>query len=519
MQNNRNKQNSNRKDAAAKGSVLCVTIEDLGQDGEGIGHADGCTYFIKDALIGDTVRASVMKAKKNYAYAHLDEILTPSKDRVEPRCPIARQCGGCQIQALDYEAQKKFKYGKVRNDLIRIGGFPADKIDDVMQEIVGMDDPWHYRNKQQLPVGVKDGKPVAGFYAGRTHSIIPVDECAIGAVGNGAIVKAVLSYMEECHVSAYDEATGKGLVRHVLIRTGFHSGEVMVCLVVNGKVLPKEEVLVERLKALPGITSIVLNTNTARTNVILGNQVRTLWGKEEITDSLEVMEVTKEGKSWHFAPLPEKPVTYAISALSFYQVNPVQTQKIYSLALAAAGLTGKETVWDLYCGVGTISLFLARHAGKVFGVEVIPQAIENARRNAKANGIENAAFEVGKVEDVLPEYVKTHDEPVDVVVVDPPRKGCDGKCLATILKVQPKRIVYVSCDPATLARDLKILCADGLYELKSLTPVDMFPHSVHVETVCLLSNTQRPKKESYITLDVEMEDYYRIKNEGKNSTT
>lgn len=485
MQNKR--ADNNRKDAAAKGSVLCVPIEDLGQDGEGIGHVDGCTYFIKDALIGDTVKASVMKRKKNYAFAHLDEILTPSKDRVKPRCPIARQCGGCQIQALDYAAQKAFKYKKVKNDLLRIGGFSEETIDPLMHETVGMEDPWHYRNKQQLPVGEKNGEPVAGFYAGRTHSIIPMEDCAIGAPGNEKILQTVLNYMKEFHVRPYDETTGKGLIRHVLIRTGFASGQVMVCLVVNGKRLPKEEVLVERLKALPGVASIVLDTNTKNTNVILGPETRTLWGSDAITDQLTVCEAKEENKTWQFRKVEGSEITFSISPLSFYQVNPTQTQKLYSLALHAAHLTGQENVWDLYCGVGTISLFLARSAGHVFGVEVIPQAIENARKNAEANGMDNVTFAVGRVEDVLPEYVRTHKESVDVVVVDPPRKGCDAKCLETILEVLPERMVYVSCDPATLSRDLKILCESGKYRLTSITPVDMFPHTIHVETVAALS--------------------------------
>jgi len=559
-----------KKKAAAqayrKGQEIRVRIIDLGMRGEGIGRLeDGYTVFIKDAVIGDYVRASIMKANKSYAYAHLEQILQASPHRVEPLCPVARQCGGCQLQALSYEQELACKQNKVRADLIRIGGFPEEEIDAVMEPVVGMQDnpngPWRYRNKAQVPVGYAPagasagfgaaGGPfghkaaasgagkgagagkaakntrrriVAGFYAGRTHSIIPMTDCLLGDEVNKDILNRVLTYMELHRVPPYDEETGKGLVRHILIRSGHFSGQIMVCLVVNGDSLPYEADLVDHLTGVPGMTSIVLNENTERTNVILGRKLRTLWGRDEIEDTLQVYDVTKESEAGRtvFTPTGES-VTFRISPLSFYQVNPEQTQKLYSLALDYAGLTGKETVWDLYCGVGTISLFMARHAGKVCGVEIIPEAIENAKQNAARNGIENAEFYVGKAEEVLPAYVQARraageDPGIDVICVDPPRKGCDAKCLETILEIRPERVVYVSCDPATLARDLRIL-ADGGYQLKKVRPVDQFGHTVHVETVCLLSNTQRPKKESYITLDVEMEDYYRIKNEGKNSTT
>jgi len=555
-----------KKKAAAqayrKGQEIRVRIIDLGMRGEGIGRLeDGYTVFIKDAVIGDYVRASIMKANKSYAYAHLEQILQASPHRVEPLCPVARQCGGCQLQALSYEQELACKQNKVRADLIRIGGFPEEEIDAVMEPVVGMQDnpngPWRYRNKAQVPVGYAPagasagfgaaGGPfghkaaasgagkgagagkaakntrrriVAGFYAGRTHSIIPMTDCLLGDEVNKDILNRVLTYMELHRVPPYDEETGKGLVRHILIRSGHFSGQIMVCLVVNGDSLPYEADLVDHLTGVPGMTSIVLNENTERTNVILGRKLRTLWGRDEIEDTLQVYDVTKESEAGRtvFTPTGES-VTFRISPLSFYQVNPEQTQKLYSLALDYAGLTGKETVWDLYCGVGTISLFMARHAGKVCGVEIIPEAIENAKQNAARNGIENAEFYVGKAEEVLPAYVQARraageDPGIDVICVDPPRKGCDAKCLETILEIRPERVVYVSCDPATLARDLRIL-ADGGYQLKKVRPVDQFGHTVHVETVCLLSNTQRPKKESYITLDVEMEDYNRIKNEGR----
>ena len=396
------------------------------------------------------------------------ELLEASADRVEPNCPYYRQCGGCQIQALSYEKQLEFKENKVRNNLERIGGFT--KIP--MEPIVGMDEPYHYRNKAQFPVGTdKEGHIVTGFYAGRTHTIIPNRDCALGLPVNREILDIVIDFMEKYHISTYDEKTGKGLVRHVLIRCGFSSQEKMVCLIINGKSLPHGEKLVEALRKIDGMTSISLNCNTARTNVILGHKTIVLWGQEYITDQIG-------------------DISYEISPVSFYQVNPVQTEKLYGLALEYADLHGEETVWDLYCGIGTISLFLAQKAKQVYGVEIIPQAIENAKRNAVKNGIENAEFFVGKSEEVLPEFYekeaaagrKAH---ADVIVVDPPRKGCDEKLLDTIVKMAPDRVVYVSCDSATLARDLKILCEQG-YELKRVRAVDQFCHTVHTEAVCCL---------------------------------
>ena len=489
----------NKSSEYRKGQEIKVRIIDIGMRGEGIGKLeDGYTVFIKDAVIGDYVRASIMKANKSYAYAHLEQILQASPHRVEPLCPVARQCGGCQLQALSYDQELVYKQNKVRADLIRIGGFSEEEIDAVMGPIVGMQGnpkgPWRYRNKAQVPVGKNSaGRIVAGFYAGRTHSIIPMTDCKLGEEINSGIINRVLTYMEIHKVPPYDENTGKGLIRHILIRSGKYSGQIMVCLVVNGDSLPYESDLVEHLRSVPGMASIVLNVNKERTNVILGRQLRTLWGQDEIEDTLQICNVEEQhSRSAVFTPTDEA-VTFRISPLSFYQVNPEQTQKLYSLALSYAGLTGTETVWDLYCGVGTISLFMAGHAGKVCGVEIIPEAIENAKQNAARNGIENAEFFVGKAEEVLPAYVQARkaaeeDPDIDVICVDPPRKGCDSKCLETILEIRPERVVYVSCDPATLARDLRIL-ADGGYELRKVRPVDQFGHTVHVETVCLLTHT------------------------------
>ena len=446
-----------------KNDMVTIRIEDCGIDGEGIGKADGFTVFVKDAVIGDTVRAKIMKAKKNYGYGRLMEVLEPSPYRTEPKCPYARQCGGCQIQALSYEQQLAFKEAKVRGHLERIGGFREIP----MEPIIGMENPYHYRNKAQFPVGRgKDGRIITGFYAGRTHSIIENRDCALGVAVNREVLDRVIAYMEKYHVEPYDEMTGKGLVRHILIRYGFFTGEVMVCVVVNGNKLPHSEVLVDTLREIAGMTSITLNENRSRSNVILGEKLYLLWGQTYITDKIG-------------------DISYQISPLSFYQVNPGQTQKLYAKALEYADLHGEETVWDLYCGIGTISLFLAQQAKFVRGVEIVPAAIEDAKRNAQLNGIHNVEFFTGKAEEVLPREYEKNGIYADLIVVDPPRKGCDEVLLKTILKMQPKRVVYVSCDSATLARDLKYLCENG-YRLERVCPVDQFAHTVHTENVAKL---------------------------------
>lgn len=511
-----------------KNDIIELKIEDMGIDGEGIGKYEGMTFFVKDALIGDLIHARITKLKKNYGYARVEEIIQSSQWRVEPQCDLHKRCGGCQIQAMDYSAQLAFKEKKVKNNLIRLGGFDADFVDKVMEPIVGMETPYRYRNKAQFPIGKdKEGNIIAGFYAARTHSIIPVTDCKLGVPQNQEILNAVIAYMNENRIEPYDEATGKGLVRHVLIRYGFTTKEIMVCLVINGKKLPVAEALVEKLCKLDGMTSISININEKNTNVILGDVTKTIWGQDYITDYIHLRTCgkTKEADNLvsnadghssdngEFA-MTDTAIAYHISPQSFYQVNPGQTEKLYSLALNYAGLTGKEAVWDLYCGIGTISLFLAGNAGKVYGVEIVPQAIEDAKSNAKLNGITNAEFFVGKAEEVLPEFYernrinskkKTVKEETgadignnnmhqisgdmmhpDVIVVDPPRKGCDVKCLETMIQMRPERIVYVSCDSATLARDLRILC-DGGYELKRVRAVDQFGHTTHVETVVLLS--------------------------------
>ncbi|MBR4607000.1 MAG: 23S rRNA (uracil(1939)-C(5))-methyltransferase RlmD [Lachnospiraceae bacterium] len=535
-----------------KNDMVTVTIEDIGTEGEGIGKVDGFTLFIKDSVPGDVVTAKIMKSKKNYAYARLEKVETPSPFRALPPCKFYRQCGGCQLQAIDYQRQLDFKEQKIRGNLIRIGGFDPAFVDEKMEPIIGMEEPLHYRNKAQYPVGTdRNGNLITGFYAGRTHDIIANTNCLLGAPENQEILEKILDYMRENKVSAYDETTGKGLVRHVLIRKGFTSGQLMVCIVINRKIegegkitgkgtgigklqvsksdakqstqreskqdmqrewLPKQESLINALTKIPGMTSISVNFNAENTNVILGREVRTIWGEDTIFDVIHVRDMKSENY-----PFTGDSLTFKISPLSFYQVNPVQTEKLYSLALEYAGLTGNETVWDLYCGIGTISLFLARKAKQVYGVEIVEQAILDARENAARNGIDNARFFVGKAEEVLPAYYEgklidnvkeksfegTSMLHPDVIVVDPPRKGCDDACLETMLKMNPSRIVYVSCDSATLARDLKILCAGG-YEIQRIRGVDQFGMTVHVETiVCLSKGDVKSKK---IRVEFSLED-------------
>lgn len=611
--------------AYSKNDCVQVTIEDIGVSGEGIGKIDGYTLFVKDTVIGDVVNVKIMKAKKNYGYARLVDIVKPSKDRVEPACAIARQCGGCQIQAMSYEAQLKYKQKLVSDNLKRIGGL-TEGTDYEMCDILGMEEPFRYRNKAQYPVGEdKDGNIVMGFYAGHTHSIIPCpdDDCLLGHSDNAVILKAVKEWMEKYRVRAYDENIHKGTVRHILIRTGFHTDEIMLCLVTK-KMLRKEAAdgLVDVVKELNGeiggrnrgvgknvdvsidgavgfnvnnnigsdrkvsvnvksnvnintngnvdidknvdnnvesnrkvgvnvdsnvdvhrnvyvntnadidknigesednhindrdrhlhITSLVININKEDTNVILGKECVTLYGKPYIEDYIG-------------------DIKFQISPLSFFQVNPRQTEVLYNKALEFADLKGNESVWDMYCGIGTISLFLAKKAGQVYGVEIVPQAIEDAKNNAKINNITNAEFFVGKAEEVVPAFYKNNGNNAskgiadvdgadksysankaeqsdtttgksdnsdsqniinvydmtkpDVVVVDPPRKGCDEKLLDTIVSMSPDRIVYVSCDSATLARDLKVLVERG-YKVEKVQPVDQFANTVHIENSCLLS--------------------------------
>ena len=456
-----------------KNQEILLTIEDFTKEGEGLGKYQGFPLFVKDTVIGDKVRVSVTKLKKNYGYARLVEILEASPDRVEPPCPVARQCGGCKIQQLSYEKQKEFKWNQVANCLKHIGGFLH--IEEKMEPIYGMDHPWHYRNKAQFPVGRdKQGRVIAGFYAGRTHAIVPNTDCLIQAKENKEILEIILSYMKKNHIAPYEEKTHRGLVRHVLTRVGFVTGQIMVCLIINGRAdqLKNVRELITALRQIPGMTSIIVNRNQEKTNRILGTACETLWGKDYIEDNIG-------------------DVHYRIGPLSFFQVNPAQTRVLYSKALEYAALTGEETVWDLYCGIGTISLFLAQKAKQVYGVEIIKEAIDDARQNAALNHMENVTFYVGKAEEIVPaEYERTGIHP-DVIVVDPPRKGCEASLLHTMTDMAPKRIVYVSCDPGTLARDCKILCEEG-YEMEKVAVVDQFGHSCHTESIVLLKNQLKP---------------------------
>lgn len=449
-----------------KNDVYTLSIEEIGSDGEGIGKIDGYPFFVKDTVPGDVVKIKAIKVKKTYGYGRVEEIISSSPNRVEAKCPVARPCGGCNFQHYSYKKQLEYKQNKVKNCLERIGGLLG--IEEKMSPIIGMEEPWYYRNKAQFPVGInKEGQIITGFYAGRTHSIIEQNHCYIQAKVNEQILKIVTDFLNEYQITTYDETTGKGLVRHILTRVGFTTKEIMVCLVLNGTKLPYWEKLVEELRQIDGMTSICINCNMERTNKILGQKVKTLWGKDKIVDSIGNIQ-------------------YEISPLSFYQVNPIQTKVLYETALQYADLEGEETVWDLYCGIGTISLFLAQKAKKVYGVEIIEEAIYDARKNAALNQMDNVEFFVGKAEEVLPKQYEKTKEYADVLVVDPPRKGCDKELLETMIMMQPKKIVYVSCDPATLARDVKILCESG-YEVEKVQAVDMFPQTVHVETVIMMT--------------------------------
>ena len=439
-----------------------VYIEDLTHDGNGVAKIDGYPLFIQGALPGETAEIHVMKTLKNYGFAKVINILEKSPDRVEAPCVYFSQCGGCQLQHLSYEGQLKWKQNMVANVMKRLG-----KIDAPVLPVKGMEEPWHYRNKSQIPFAQNEaGQMVAGFYKTKSHSIVDMERCLI-QTGEADVVMADLKReLEILGVRPYDEKSHQGMLRHVVVRKGRATGEVMVVLVTKSKKFPQASAAIEKIRALiPNVTSIVQNVNGEKTNVIFGNDTFTLWGKDTIEDTI--------GN-----------VRFEISARSFYQVNPIQTEVLYKQALDYAQLTGDERVIDAYCGIGSISLFLAQKAGHVMGVEIVEQAIEDAKRNAALNGFTNTYFEAGPAEEVIPRWYKEGKE-ADVLVVDPPRKGCDEALLNTIIEQKPKRVVYVSCNPATLARDLRIL-EDGGYKTKEVQPVDMFPHTTHCEAVAWL---------------------------------
>lgn len=438
----------------------------IGHDGEGVGRVSGFTLFIQGAIPGEKVLVKVLKVKKQYGYAKLLKVIEAGPDRVEAPCPIYHQCGGCQLQHMSYETQLRHKRQIVVDNLERIGKLlvrDGNGEGIVVHPTLGMENPWRYRNKAQVPIGEQEGGLVGGFYAQGSHRIIDMDACLIQHENNDEVIRDVKDIARKLGISAYDETTHRGLLRHVVVKIGFATGEIMVVLVTNGEKIPKLDQWVDEIrKRYPKVASICHNVNTQKTNVIFGDRTSVLWGREVIYDTIG-------------------DIRFAISAKSFYQVNPIQTKVLYDKALEYAGMTGDETVIDAYCGIGTISLFLAKRAKKVYGVEIVKEAIEDARSNAELNGMDNVEFAVGKAEEVIPAW-KKQGITADVIVVDPPRKGCDEALLQTIIEMKPKRVVYVSCNPSTLARDLRVL-EDGGFRTVEVQPVDMFPHTVHVECV------------------------------------
>ena len=447
----------------SKDKMYVVDIVDIGQGGVGIGKFEGFTVFVDGGLVKDKIKVKITKSKKNYAVGDIVEIIEPSPYRVERKCSKElKDCGGCQIQELDYQEQLNIKTNEVKQVISRIG-----KLEDVVvHPALGMEEPFRYRNKAQFPIQKVDGSPVIGFYKKKSHDIIPTDQCIIQHDVNDKIIKIIKTYIRAYKVSVYDEKTHTGVLRHLVTKVGFTSKEVMVVLVANGRKLPYLNELASVLKEnIPGFKTLVVNVNREKTNVILGNENRVIYGDGKINDNIGDL-------------------VFEISPLSFFQVNPVQTEVLYNKALEYANLGENDTVFDIYCGIGTISLFLAQKAKKVYGIEIVEEAIKDAKRNAEINNLDNVEFYVGKAEDVVPKMYK-QGKRANVVVVDPPRKGCDEKVLDTIVSMQPDRVVYVSCNPSTLARDLAYLNEKG-YKSLEVQPVDMFPHSVHIENVALI---------------------------------
>ena len=462
--------------------IVTAEIVDMGHKGEAIGKVQGFTVFVDGAIKGDLVQAKITKAKKNYAVGDLLEVLQPSSDRVEPRCSITGICGGCSIMNMDYGKQLELKKNLIHENLTRIGKIDQPNI----SQMIGMKDPYHYRNKAQYPIGKNaQGQIEIGFYKKRSHDIVEFDTCHIQHESNDAIIRQIKAYVEKNKVSIYDENTKKGALRRIVTKMGFATGEIMVIFVTKDDKDHGLSQLAQELAAeTPNIKSIIQNINPSSGNAILGRNNKLLYGKDTITDKIGDL-------------------AFEISAHSFYQVNPVQTEVMYSKAMEYMGLTGRETVFDLYCGIGTISLFLAQKAKKVYGIEIVPEAIEDAKRNAKLNGMDNTEFIVGKAEEEVPKLY-ARGITADAIVVDPPRKGIEEIVLQTIAKMQVPKIVYVSCNPSTMARDVEILGRLG-YELKECVGVDNFCHSMHVETVCLLSHKNA---DTHININVEFGDEY-----------
>ena len=542
----------NKEHSLQKNDLIMLEITDLTEEGQGVGKKDGLVFFVKDSVMGDLVEARILKVKKNYAYAKVENLLEASPHRIAPLCPVAGKCGGCQLQHLSYEKELAWKEDRIAQSLIRIAGLSPEEVERKKEGILG-GVLSRYRNKAQYPVQSRkeirsggatsvsdwkvDGKWPGknkieakekssnlsmGFYGFHSHRIIETEDCLINSAENPLILECIKEWAREYKISGYEEETGKGLLRHIFLRKGFSTGEILLCLVLNGKSLPHGKELWEKLQGLSlsaeeddlqrevdipremdaesrvelhcgvntqseddghcglnkkvqeKIVGLCININEGQGNAILGRETLCLYGKDSIEDKIGEL-------------------SFSISVPSFYQVNPVQTEKIYGKALEYAALTGEETVWDCYCGIGTISLFLAQKAKQVYGLEIVPEAIENAKKNAEKNGLHNTEFFVGAAEEVLPKWVEEQKREgkdvgnlVDVVSLDPPRKGCDEACLSAVLELSPKRIVYVSCDPGSLARDIKYL-REGGYELQKWVGIDNFPRTGHVETVVLLS--------------------------------
>ena len=539
-----------------KNDLVVLEITDLTEEGQGVGKCDGLVFFVKGTVMGEVVEAKILKVKKNYAYAKVEKLLQASPYRVTPLCPVAGKCGGCQLQHLSYEKELAWKEDRIAQSLIRIAGIPEEEVRKRGEGILGGKTE-RYRNKAQYPVQngkelhveteqigensaldrkektakncIVDGKREGninsmsvvrkelsglkmGFYGFHSHHIIEAEDCLINSAENPLILNCIKDWAREYKISGYEEETGKGLLRHIFLRKGFSTGEILLCLVLNGKSLPHGKELWERLQDLSlsveeggqvqgSIVGLCVNINEGRGNAILGRETRCLYGKDSIEDKIGEL-------------------SFSISVPSFYQVNPMQTEKIYGKALEYAALTGEETVWDCYCGIGTISLFLAQKAKKVYGLEIVPEAIENAKKNAEKNGLHNTEFFVGAAEEVLPKWVEEQKREgkdvgnlVDVVSLDPPRKGCDEACLSAVLELSPKRIVYVSCDPGSLARDMKYL-GEGGYMLEKWVGIDNFPRTGHVETVALLSKLDVDK---HIDVEIKLDELDLTSAESKAS--
>lgn len=467
----------------SKNDDIKLNIDSLTSEGSGIGRYDGFAVFVRGVVPGDEITAHIIKCSKNYAIAIVKDIIKPSKYRIESDCPVSDKCGGCSFRNVSYDEELKYKRTRVNDALERIG-----KLDIEVEEIIGADCTQNYRNKAQYPVSICEGELFAGFYAYKSHRIICCDDCKLQPIEFKAGLDAFRIWAEKADITSYDENTGKGLLRHIYFRKGFATGDIMACAVINSGKLPQSELLVSLLKEkVAGLKSVVININREKSNVILGKESKTLWGDDYISDEL----------------LGKK---FVISPNSFYQVNHAQCKKLYSKARDYANLGGDEVLLDLYCGVGTIGLTMADSVKQLVGIEIIPQAIENAKINAKLNNIDNAKFICADAPKGA-EILKSEGIKPDVIILDPPRKGCAPSLFDTVCQMNPKRIVYVSCDSSTLARDLKILEEKG-YKTKKVSAVDMFPRTPHIETVCQLVLR---KPAVHINIDVDVEELVQDK--------